>query len=125
VHANLKQRTWLRAACLAAAYLLVIQAALSGMALTKAVAHGSDPFSIFCNGDPDSAPAEDGVPAKSMLHCPLCMLATTAFGVVPSVAEVPQIVSFAVNQLHFVSANACVSLHRARAGLSRGPPKIV
>jgi hypothetical protein len=119
-------RGWRSAVGLIAAYALVLQALLAYSIAAQAAASGdvSGSFFVICKTDSDGTTA-DGAPAKPTTHCPVCTLALDGAGAVPGVAALPLPHAFTVQPTPFVTAQACVSYHRARAGLTRAPPQNV
>jgi hypothetical protein len=117
-----------RVVCLAAAYALLLQSFFALSVATQAAAQ--DPsstagiFFVICSTHNDPAVADGaGVPAKSGVHCPSCTLSTSGAGVLPEAAPVPVRLGLSSERTDFVTAEACLSFHRARAGLSQAPPQ--
>ena len=101
---------------------MVTQAAAAG-----SLSHGGS-FFVLCLNDDGAAEdigAGNGAPAKPVTHCPVCMLAHDAAGVVPDEAVLPEQVAYTQQRTPFVTAEACVSFHQARSGLTRAPPQNV
>jgi hypothetical protein len=115
---------------LVVAYVLVLQALMASIVITQAAAQ--DPstdaagFFIICSqhsGAADDGSAGDDGPAKPFAHCPICTLASSHGMLLPEPMELPSVQTSVTRRLSFVSADACISFHRARAGLSRAPPQ--
>lgn len=126
------KRVWRTAVGLIAVYALVLQATLALNLMSQAAAQetsADSPFAIICVSHDQGTAADDaaggGVPAKPNTHCPLCPVAVSSAATIPDPAALPaRPFSFAV-AAPFVSVDACLSFHRARAGLSRAPPQNV
>jgi hypothetical protein len=124
-------KRWLRGLTgLVVAYALVLQALMASVIVTQAAAQ--DPstdaagFFIICSqhtGTADDGLAGDSGPAKPLAHCPICTLASSHGILLPEPMELPSVQTGVTRRLSFVSADACISFHRARAGLSRAPPQ--
>jgi hypothetical protein len=119
-------RSWRAAVGLIAAYALVLQALLAYSIAAQAAANGdvSGSFFVICKTDSDGT-SVDGAPAKPTTHCPICTLVHDTAGPVPDVAALPLPHAVVSQSTPFVTAQACVSYHRARAGLTRAPPQNV
>jgi hypothetical protein len=119
-------RGWRAAVGLIAAYALVLQALLAYSIAAQAAANGdvSGSFFVICKSDSDGTTV-DGAPAKPSTHCPVCTLAHDVAGPVPDVAALPLAPAVVSQSTPFVTAQACLSFHRARAGLTRAPPQNV
>lgn len=125
---GLFHRGWRTAVGLIAAYALVLQALLAYSIAAQAAATGevSGAFFVICKTDSGGTTAEGGAaPAKPSTHCPICTLAHDTAGPVPAVAELPLPYAVSAATTPFVTAQACLSYHRARAGLTRAPPQNV
>jgi hypothetical protein len=110
---------------LIAAYALVLQAFLSYSVVPLAASADSPDsgsFFVLCAHDNGSAPNDTGSPVQPVAHCPICTLAASSAAIVPNPAAMPLRRDGAVQLLSLVSAQAGISFHRARAGLSRAPP---
>ena len=120
-------RSWRAAVGLIAAYALVLQALLAYSIAAQAAANGdvSGSFFVICKTDSDGDDGRWPAPAKPTTHCPICTLALDAAGAVPEVAALPLPHAVRCSPTPFVTAQACVSYHRARAGLTRAPPQNV
>jgi hypothetical protein len=122
------KRGWRGAVGLIAAYVLVLQASLAYGIAAQAAAHGngSGSFFVICVND-DSSAATDGAaaPGRPTTHCPICTLTTAAVGIAPDPVALPLPQSVSAHRTSFVTTEACVSYHRARAGLTRAPPQNV
>lgn len=110
-----------------AAYAFVLQATLAyGMAAhaaAQADTGSSGAFFVICSSHGDQTAPDDGnAPATSDAHCPDCTLSIAASALVPDVAALP-IHRLGAGRTAFVTTAACLSFHRARAGLSRAPPQ--
>jgi len=125
---GLFHRGWRAAVGLIAAYALVLQALLAYSIAAQAAASGdvSGAFFVICKTDSDGAAGEGGAaPAKPSTHCPICTLAHDTAGFVPAALELPLPHAVVSQSTPFVTAQACLSFHRARAGLTRAPPQNV
>ena len=125
---KLFHRGWRAAVGLIAAYALVLQALLAYSIAAQAAATGdvSGAFFVICKNDSNGMTAEGGAaPAKPSTHCPICTLSHGVTGPVPDVAELPLPYAVPAVATPFVTAQACLSYHRARAGLTRAPPQNV
>ena len=113
---------------LLAAYALLLQSFFAISIATQAAAHdpaqASGIFFVICSAD-DNAPAADdaGVQPKPRTHCPVCTLSASGTGVLPAITPLPIRLDLVSGQTGFVTDEACLSFHRARAGLSRAPPQ--
>jgi hypothetical protein len=121
------KRGWRGAIGLAAAYALVLQAFLAYAVVSQAAAQGNalDSNSLFalCISHDGPAAADDaGAPVKPAAHCPICTLSATA-ATLPGPVGLPGWQAAMAERTLFISAAACISFHRARAGLSRAPPQ--
>lgn len=120
------QRGWRAAVSLIAAYALVLQALLAYSIAAHAAASGdvSGSFFVICKNDSDGTAGEGAAaPAKPATHCPVCTLSHSTSGIAPAVAELPLPHAVRAQLTPFVTAEACLSFHRARAGLTRAPPE--
>ena len=122
------KRGWRGAIGLIAAYALVLQACLAysmaSQAAAQSAAADSDSFFVICTSQ-DGMPVPDdaGAPVKPMTHCPICTLSASAAAMLPDPVSLPVWQAAMTARTPFVSAAACISFHRARAGLSRAPPQ--
>ena len=127
----LQRRGWRGAIGLIAASALVLQAffavSMATQALVLAGQQGGEQagsYFVICT-EQDGMTALDGAgaPARPMVHCPNCTLASSGAATLPDpvALTVPQAVS--AERTPFVSVAACISFHQARAGLSRAPPQ--
>lgn len=111
-----------------AAYALVLQAFFAYTIATQAAALGtsSGSFFVICvnDGGSDMSGSAGGTdaPVKPGTHCPICTLSGPAAAMLPDVVTLPAWQSVAAERTSFVSAQACISYHEARAGLTRAPP---
>lgn len=117
---SLHRRGWRGAIGLVAAYALVLQAFL-GYALTSqaaALGHSrSDGLFVICvSHDGAGAPDGTGVPVDPAAHCPLCTLSVATAATLPDPVLLP-IRRPAAGHTLFMSTEAGVFVHRARAGL--------
>jgi hypothetical protein len=121
-------RGWRAAVGLIASYALVLQAFLAYSLAAQAAAQ--EPSSqagelfVLCasQGNPGAA-HDDNAPLKPDAHCPTCTLCGSSAPTLPGTAALPAWQRVAAERTPFVSAAACISFHRARAGLSRAPPQ--
>jgi Protein of unknown function (DUF2946) len=113
---------------LIAAYALVLQAFFAYSIATQAAAQGnsSGSFFVICVNS-DDAVTMDGMdaPVKPGTHCPICTLSGSAAATLPETAVLPAWQAVSAGRTPFVSVQACVSYHEARAGLTRAPPQNV
>jgi hypothetical protein len=130
VFPELRKHIWRRAIGLIAAYAFVLQSFLALSMVTQAAAAGSlshgGSFFVLCLNDDGAAQdigAGNGAPAKPVTHCPVCTLAHDAAGVVPDEAVLPEQVAYTQQRTPFVTAEACISFHQTRSGLTRAPPQ--
>ncbi len=119
-----------RAIGLIVAYAFVLQSFLALSVVAQAAAAGSlshgGTFFVLCLSDESGAATNDaGAPVKPVTHCPACTLAASSAGVAPEAAALPQQLAYAEQRTPFVSAEACISFHHARSGLTRAPPQNV
>ncbi len=120
-------RMWRGAVGMTVAYALVLQAMLAygiaAQAAAQGTGHGS--FFVVCLTGDDAAADKASGPAKPNTHCPICTLSDAGAALVPGlpVAQAWQPAQASVTP--FVTAQACISFHQARAGLSRAPPQNV
>lgn len=113
---------------LIAAYALVLQAFMAYSLASQAAALGdtSDSFFVFCaSHDGVAAQPLDDQQDKPAVHCQLCTVAGSTAATLPGPVLLPLNLSALTHRTDFVSADACISFHRARAGLSRAPPRNV
>src|SRR4029077_12957100 len=105
---------------LAVAYAFVLQTCLAysfaGHGATQSSAAGS--LFVICSTHGEAA--DEDAPADTITHCPLCTLTTFGLTVTPASLALPFLGTLATA---FVSIEACLAFHRARAGLSRAPPR--
>lgn len=113
-----------------AAYALVLQVFLAYSIASQAAAQ--DPslsggaFFVICSSQHDAeGTAGTDIPAQPNTHCPICTLSMVTAAFLPDPPAVPLRHGRLVQQSLFISAEACLSFHRARAGLSRAPPQAV
>jgi hypothetical protein len=125
----LRKRGWRCAIGVIAAYAFVLQAFLAYSMASQAAAMGwiaSDSVFVICTSQNDAqAPDHGDGSAKPTIRCPLCTLAASATATLPDPVSLPAAPTAITERLSFVSADACISFHRARAGLSRAPPQNV
>ncbi len=121
-------RAYVRRGCrgavgILAAYALVLQAFLAYGIAAQAAAHGSSTGSFFviCFVSDDGATA----PVKPTTHCPICIDNAQPMAATPDAVELPLPHQRLTGGTPFVSVQACVSFHEARAGLTRAPPQNV
>jgi hypothetical protein len=125
---SIHKRVWRGGIGLIAAYALVLQAFLPYSVTTQAAAQGDPTYSgssfVICVSH-DNAAAGDGadVPAKQAAHCPICTLSSSSAATLPDPVLLPVWPAARTERATLVSAAACISFHRARAGLSRAPPQ--
>lgn len=123
------KRVWRGAIGLIAAYALVLQVFLGYSVASQAAAQGdapyADAFFVICASHHGVAAADDaGVPKPvPAAHCPICTLSSVTAATLPDPALLLARLSATVTRTLFISADACISFHRARAGLSRAPPQ--
>lgn len=111
---------------LIAAYALALQAFLTYAVAAQAAAHGSaaGSFFVICLAAEEGAPPDGAaLPAKPSTHCPTCTLADPAAAPVPDLAALPVLQSLRFARTPFLTAQACIAFHEARAGLTRAPPQ--
>ena len=108
-----------------AAYALVLQAFFAYGVATQAAAQGSSSGSFFviCVNDPGADMNGMDAPVKPGTHCPICTLSGPAAATLPEATTLPPSQSAVVERTPFVSVQACISYHEARAGLTRAPPQ--
>ena len=118
-----KQRGWSGVVGLITAYAFVLQAFFAYSVASQAAVHGnsSGAFFVICTND-GTGTGTDGatVPVQPTTHCPLCILTPSSSPILPHTVELPTLWPMSVHWTPFISA--CLSFHRARAGLSRAPP---
>jgi hypothetical protein len=118
------RRGWRGAIGLIAAYALVLQAFLAYSIAVPATAHDASSYADFFLCAPqDHSDTPDGGGAPTHAHCPVCTLSDSADGVLPDRVLLPLWQAAMAGRTPFVAAAACISFHRARAGLSRAPPQ--
>jgi hypothetical protein len=123
-----KSIRWRGIAAIVAVYGLVLQAFFAYSIATQAAAQ--DPtadggaFFVICasHADGDALPTTDA-PAHTNTHCPICTLAASGAALLPDPAAIPSRHDVLRRRTGFVAVAACISFHRARAGLSRAPPQ--
>jgi len=106
---------------LLAAYALVLQAFLAYGMAAQAAAHGTSTGSFFVicvTGDDGTA-----TPGQPTTHCPICIDNAQPIAATPDAVELPLPHQRLTGRTPFVSVQACVSFHQARAGLTRAPPQ--
>ncbi len=123
-----KALRWRGLIALVAAYALVLQGFLAysivAQAATQDSAASSSAFFIICSShSPDGAAQDTDAPAKPDTHCPICTVSASNVALLPEPALAPSRHVGLTQRRAFVSAEACISFHRARAGLSRAPPQ--
>jgi hypothetical protein len=115
------QRGWRGAIGLIAAYALVLQAFLAYSTAVQATAQDFSFFVLCTPQDNPDTPHGGGAPTNA--HCPVCTLSGSAAGTLPDRVLLPLWQAAMAERTSFVSTAACISFHRARAGLSRAPPQ--
>lgn len=115
---------------LIAAYAFVLHALLALTIVTQAAAQGSASGSVFviCVTDENGgAMSMDGsgakAPVKPTTHCPICTLTDAAPALTPDAVSLPLPLSMSSQVTPFLTAQACITFHQARAGLTRAPPQ--
>jgi hypothetical protein len=111
---------------LVAAYAIVLQGFLAYSLVTQAAAQDSPygAFFIICSSHaPDGTAQDTDAPAKPDTHCPICTVSASNVALLPEPALTPSRHEGLTQRQAFVSVAACISFHRARAGLSRAPPQ--
>ena len=120
------RRGWRGAIGLIAAYALVLQAFLVYSTAAQATAQDASSYAgdffLLCTS-PNHPDTPDGGGAPLNAHCPACTLSESAAGALPDRVLLPLWQPAMAERTSFVSAAACISFHRARAGLSRAPPQ--
>ena len=123
---ELRKHFWRRAIGLIAAYAFVLQSFLALSVVAQAAAAGSlshgGTFFVLCLSDDGAAKDDAGAPVKPVTHCPACTLATSSAGVAPELTALPEQLSTIEQRTPFITAEACISFHQARSGLTRAPP---
>jgi hypothetical protein len=122
---GLHRHGWRGAIGLIAAYALVLQAFLAYCTAVQATAQNTSSYSadlfVLCTSqDNPDTPHGNGAPPNA--HCPVCTLSAAAAGALPDPISLPLRQAATGGRTPFISAAACISFHRARAGLSRAPP---
>jgi hypothetical protein len=122
------KRGWRGAIGLIAAYAIVLQAflaySIASQAAAQSAASDAGAFFVLCTAqDNSAAPHGDGGPLKSNTHCQICTLSGSGAAMLPDPESLPVWQGVAAGRTPFVSADACISFHSARAGLSRAPPR--
>jgi hypothetical protein len=122
-----KKRGLRGAVGLITAYALVLQAflaySLTGEAAARDLASDAGAFFVLCAPhDGSGAQPDGGAAPKLQAHCPICTLSGSAAATLPVPSSLPMLWAVSAERTPFVSAAACISFHRARAGLSRAPP---
>jgi hypothetical protein len=132
VFPEIRKHFWRRAIGLIAAYAFLLQSFLALSMVTQAAAAGAlshgGTFFVLCLSDDGAGKdigSTDGAPVKPVTHCPACTLANAAAGVAPEAAVLPEQVSYIEQRTPFITADACISFHQARSGLTRAPPQNV
>src|SRR3954467_1715144 len=125
---GIQQRGWRGAIGMIAAYALVLQAFLAYSMATQAAAQNPASFSgaffVIClSQDAPDASHHGDAKLKLNTHCPICTLASFAAATLPDPVALPGLPAALTARTTFVSIDACVAYHRARAGLSRAPPQ--
>jgi len=125
---SIHQRGWRGAIGMIAAYALVLQAFLAYSMATQAAAQDPASFSgaffVICSSqDGADAPHGDDTKLKLNTHCPICTLCGSATAILTDPVALPAMPAAFAVRTTFVTAEACVAYHRARAGLSRAPPQ--
>jgi len=121
----LQKRGWRGVVGLVASYALVLQAFLTYSGASQAAVHGdsSGAFFVICINDDTSARADaPSAPVQPTTHCPNCTLTASAPLIAPDLVELPIWQHSFERWAPFLSEQACIRFHRARAGLSRAPP---
>jgi len=130
VSGALRSRWWRAGVALIAAYALVLQALFVYSTAARAAAHDTAAFSgsffVICvtGNDAGSGDGAD-VPSRPVTHCPICTLAGTTAATLPDGVSLPVRLDAVEGSMTFVTAEACITFHQARAGLSRAPPRNV
>lgn len=112
---------------LIAAYALVLQTFLAYSIVAQAAAQGTSTYSgtffVICatHGEPATPDGADA-PVKPPTHCPICTLSASAAATLPDPIALPTLPTSLAERTTIVWIFACISFHRARAGLSRAPP---
>ena len=124
----IKKLPWRGLTSLAVAYALVLQVFLAYSIATQAAAQDASAYAgdffVICSSHSGSAADRDaGAPIKPNTHCPICTLAFSDAALLPDPVALPAQRPGIAARMSFVSAEACLSFHRARAGLSRAPPQ--
>jgi hypothetical protein len=122
------QRGWRGVIGMIAAYALVLQAFLAYSLVSQAAAQDPSSFSgaffVICSSQDGADAAHEGdAKLKLNTHCPICTSASFSAATVPDVVALPGLPAAFSVRLAFVSIDACVAYHQARAGLSRAPPQ--
>jgi hypothetical protein len=128
VSVTFKTRRWRGLIALVAAYALVLQGFLAtsivAQAATQDSAASSSAFFIICSShSPGGAAQDTDAPAKPDTHCPICTVSASNVALLPDSVLAPSRHVGLTQRRAFVSSEACISFHRARAGLSRAPPR--
>lgn len=115
---------------LIAAYAFALHALLALTIVTQAAAQGSasGSFFVICVTDESGGAMSMGAggsgdPVKPVTHCPICTLSGAASALTLDAVALPLPLSVAAKVTPFLTAQACISLHEARAGLTRAPPQ--
>jgi hypothetical protein len=128
VSVTFKKFRWRGLIALVAAYALVLQGFLAYSIVTQAAtqdaAASNSAFFVICSTHSQDGGAQDtDAPDKPDTHCPICMVAASNVALLPEPALAPSRHEGLTQRQAFVSVAACISFHRARAGLSRAPPQ--
>jgi hypothetical protein len=125
VSVTFKKLRWRGLIALIAAYAIVLQGFLSTSIVTQAAQDPPDgAFLIICSSHtPDGTAQDTDAPAKPDTHCPICTVSASNVALLPEPVLAPSRHEGLTQRQAFVSVAACISFHRARAGLSRAPPQ--
>jgi hypothetical protein len=119
------RRGWRGAIGLITAYAFVLQVFLAYSIASQAAVLGnsSGAFFVICvNADTGAAAGGETKPGTPTTHCPICTLTGASAAIVPDLVQLPMWQPASAQRTPFVSGQACIHFHRARAGLSRAPP---
>jgi hypothetical protein len=128
VSVTFKKLRWRGLTALVAAYAIVLQGFLAYSIVTQAAAQDSaasnGAFFIICSSHASDGNAQDtDAPVKPNAHCPICTVSLSNAALLPEPVLAPVRHEGLTQRQGFVSVAACISFHRARAGLSRAPPQ--
>jgi hypothetical protein len=128
VSVTFKTLRWRGLIALVAVYALVLQGFLAtsivAQAATQDSAASSSALFIICSShSPGGAAQDTDAPAKPDTQCPVCTVSASNVALLPEPALAPSRHVGLTQRRAFVSVTACISFHRARAGLSRAPPQ--